>query len=239
MKRPALRRTRSLPASGAASASLAGRRTPVGSSIPAEALPAALRDLFWSYDFAQLRLPDDLDLVMLHVLNYGKPSHRRWLEQRFGDVGIRRWILRQRGRGLTVKQMSRSSCLRRRPCSRRRNNLGAERPGTDPPRTVPRCVRSRNVRLSADSQRARSLRGGFRQTTWQKPLGSLSPCRCRRCFRPCRALRRCRCYPPSRDSPSLLRRSDPSRRPFASIPLPGRNNPGSCRKSGLQAQAKP
>jgi hypothetical protein len=69
-------------------------------------LPESLRDLFWNYKFEDLRLPDDLDLVMLHVLTYGSQAHRRWLVRRFGDDGIRAWIVRNRGRGLTVQQMS-------------------------------------------------------------------------------------------------------------------------------------
>jgi hypothetical protein len=54
----------------------------------------------------KLKLPDDRDLVMLHVLGSGGDEHKRWLVRRFGDVGIRRWIIENRGRGLTVKQMS-------------------------------------------------------------------------------------------------------------------------------------
>ena len=69
-------------------------------------LPEMLRELFWNYRFEELRLPHDLDLVMLHVLTYGNESHRRWLVRRFGDDGVRAWILRNRGRGLTVEQMS-------------------------------------------------------------------------------------------------------------------------------------
>jgi hypothetical protein len=69
-------------------------------------LPELLRPLFWSYRFETLRLPDDEDLVMLHVLAYGSPDHRAWLQRRFGDAGIRVWITRKHGKGLTVAQMS-------------------------------------------------------------------------------------------------------------------------------------
>jgi hypothetical protein len=69
-------------------------------------LPERLRPLFPGYDFEQLRLPDHLDLVVLHVLTRGGEEDRRWLVRRFGDRGIRRWILERRGRGLTVRQMS-------------------------------------------------------------------------------------------------------------------------------------
>jgi hypothetical protein len=65
-----------------------------------------LRPLFPGYKLEGLKLPDDVDLVMLHVLTRGGQTHRRWLVRRFGDQGIRRWIIRHQGRGLTVKQMS-------------------------------------------------------------------------------------------------------------------------------------
>lgn len=69
-------------------------------------LPELLRDLFWSYKFEEISLPRDLDLVMLHVLTYGNRRQKEWLVRRFGDVGVRRWVVRNKGRGLTVQQMS-------------------------------------------------------------------------------------------------------------------------------------
>jgi len=42
---------------------------------------------------------------MLHVLTYGGTDQRNWLRQRFGDAGIRRWIVDHQGKGLTEKQM--------------------------------------------------------------------------------------------------------------------------------------
>ncbi|MBN2573086.1 MAG: hypothetical protein JXP73_00845 [Deltaproteobacteria bacterium] len=68
-------------------------------------LPELVRPLFWSYHFDELRLPDSEDLVMLHVLAYGSTEQRNWLRQRFGDAGIRRWVVDHQGKGLTEKQM--------------------------------------------------------------------------------------------------------------------------------------
>jgi hypothetical protein len=68
-------------------------------------LPELVRPLFWSYHFDELRLPDAKDLVMLHVLTCGSADQRNWLRQRFGNVGIRRWIMDRKGKGLTEKQM--------------------------------------------------------------------------------------------------------------------------------------
>jgi hypothetical protein len=69
-------------------------------------LPELLRPLFPGYKLESFKLPEDVDLVMLHVLTRGGEAHMRWLARRFGDQGIRRWIIRHQGRGLTVKQMS-------------------------------------------------------------------------------------------------------------------------------------
>ncbi|MBV9946183.1 MAG: hypothetical protein JOZ69_04985 [Myxococcales bacterium] len=69
-------------------------------------LPEALRPLFPGYRFEDVRLPEHLDLVVLHVLTRGGAVHKRWLARRLGDGRIRRWIVEHRGRGLTVQQMS-------------------------------------------------------------------------------------------------------------------------------------
>ncbi len=66
-----------------------------------------MRPLFWTYPttFEQLTIARDLNLVMYQVRASGGPEHKAWLVRRFGDRGIRTWILRNRGRGLTIKQM--------------------------------------------------------------------------------------------------------------------------------------
>ncbi len=69
-------------------------------------LPEALRPLFPGYKLEKLRLPEDFDLIVLHVLTRGGPEHTRWLVKRFGNETIRRWIMRHRGRGLTLRQMA-------------------------------------------------------------------------------------------------------------------------------------
>ena len=69
-------------------------------------LPERLRPLFPGYHFEDITLPEQTDLVMLHVLSQGGEDDKRWLVRRLGDDAIRRWILRHRGRGLTVLQMT-------------------------------------------------------------------------------------------------------------------------------------
>ncbi len=68
-------------------------------------LPTRLRPLFPGYHFEEITLPEQLDLVMLHVLSQGGPEDRRWLVRRVGDEAIRQWIVKHRGLGLTVPQM--------------------------------------------------------------------------------------------------------------------------------------
>lgn len=70
------------------------------------ALPELLRPLFPSYILENIRLPEHVDLVMLHVLARGGREHKRWLIRRFGDHRIRDWIIEKKGRGLMVAQMA-------------------------------------------------------------------------------------------------------------------------------------
>jgi hypothetical protein len=69
-------------------------------------LPERLRPLFPGYRFEDITLPEQVDLVMLHVLSQGGVEDKRWLVRRLGNDAIRRWIVKHRGRGLTVKQMA-------------------------------------------------------------------------------------------------------------------------------------
>jgi hypothetical protein len=68
-------------------------------------VPKRFASLFPGYRLADIRLPEHDDLVMLHVLSAGGDQHRAWLRGRYGDAAIRRWIIRMRGKGLTVTQM--------------------------------------------------------------------------------------------------------------------------------------
>lgn len=68
-------------------------------------LPSSLAPLFPGYAFEQIVLPEQTDLVMLHVLTRGGLEHRRWLVRRFGASRIRTWIINRKGRGLTIAQV--------------------------------------------------------------------------------------------------------------------------------------
>ena len=69
-------------------------------------LPDWLASIFPGYVFEDIVLPKHTDLVMQHVLSRGGPEHRRWLVRRFGDKGIRAWLVARKGRGLSSAQMA-------------------------------------------------------------------------------------------------------------------------------------
>jgi hypothetical protein len=68
-------------------------------------LPPSMASLFPGYAFSKIVLPEQTDLVMLHVLTRGGLEHRRWLARRFGSARIRSWIVNRKGRGLTIAQV--------------------------------------------------------------------------------------------------------------------------------------
>lgn len=68
-------------------------------------LPKHLRSLFWDYNFKDLTWNEDADLIAARVLAVGHWEAIRWLRRRLGDPGLRDWILRRRGRGLTPQQL--------------------------------------------------------------------------------------------------------------------------------------
>ena len=70
------------------------------------AVPPSFASLFPGYAFAKIVLPEQTDLVMLHILTRGGPEHRRWLVRRFGAARIRSWIANRKGRGLTLAQIA-------------------------------------------------------------------------------------------------------------------------------------
>lgn len=68
-------------------------------------LPKQLRPLFWDYEFSQLSLVKDRDLIIRRVLSNGSWDAVRWLRKRLGDRELREWLIARRGRGLTPRQL--------------------------------------------------------------------------------------------------------------------------------------
>jgi hypothetical protein len=71
----------------------------------ASGLPEALRPLFWDHDFDALSWHRDRDFIIGRILAAGTWESIRWLRARIGDCGVRDWILRHAGRGLTPQQL--------------------------------------------------------------------------------------------------------------------------------------
>ncbi len=68
-------------------------------------LPGHLRPLFWDVSFSPLAWPQDRDFVVGRVLAEGDWDAIQWLRGRIGNRGVREWILRHTGRGLSPQQI--------------------------------------------------------------------------------------------------------------------------------------
>lgn len=68
-------------------------------------LPARLRPLFWDHDFAHLSWAADADLITGRVLAHGDWEALRWLLRTRSRPGLREWIERRRGAGLSARQL--------------------------------------------------------------------------------------------------------------------------------------
>jgi hypothetical protein len=68
-------------------------------------IPPALRRLFWDYDADALCWEKDRDLVISRVLAYGNWRDTCWLLDQVGEEGIRDYLCRTQGRGLSRPQL--------------------------------------------------------------------------------------------------------------------------------------
>ena len=76
-----------------------------GAEKVALSIPPALRRLFWEYDFDALRWEKDRDLVISRVLAFGNWRDTCWLLAQIGDEGVRDYLYRTEGRGLSRPQL--------------------------------------------------------------------------------------------------------------------------------------
>lgn len=76
-----------------------------GAEVAAPSILLALRRLFWEYDADALRWEKDRDLVVARVLAYGNWRDTCWLLAQIGDEGIRDYLCRTEGRGLSRPQL--------------------------------------------------------------------------------------------------------------------------------------
>lgn len=75
------------------------------SSTPMADLPGCVQSLFWEYDATALTWEADRDLIIRRVLTAGNWDAVTWLRDRLGDAGLRTWIERHRGGGLSPRQL--------------------------------------------------------------------------------------------------------------------------------------
>jgi hypothetical protein len=68
-------------------------------------LPQRLRPLFWDHRFARLTWEADADLITSRILAVGDWTAVRWLRRSLGDDGLRTWLERRRGAGLSSRQL--------------------------------------------------------------------------------------------------------------------------------------
>lgn len=68
-------------------------------------LPERLRSLFWDHDFQSLSWREHREFIIGRVLASGDWDSVQWLRCRIGDRGVREWIERHAGRGLSRRQL--------------------------------------------------------------------------------------------------------------------------------------
>jgi len=76
-----------------------------GAAAATPSIPLTLHRLFWDYDVDTLRWEKDRDLVIFRVLAYGNWRDTCWLLDQIGDEGIRDYLYRTQGRGLSRPQL--------------------------------------------------------------------------------------------------------------------------------------
>jgi hypothetical protein len=74
-------------------------------NVKERGLPEFLRPFFWDCDFDRLRWEEYRDFITGRILISGNWETLRWLRRRIGDEGVRSWIRKRRGRGLSPQQL--------------------------------------------------------------------------------------------------------------------------------------
>ncbi len=68
-------------------------------------LPDHFRRLFWDHDYARLSWHSDRDLIIGRVLAVGDWQSVRWVLRRLSKSGLREWLQRREGAGLSARQL--------------------------------------------------------------------------------------------------------------------------------------
>lgn len=68
-------------------------------------LPPAISSLFWDCDAGRVDWERDRDFVVGRVLVSGGWAAGRWVRIQLGDAGLRAWIERHKGRGMSPQRL--------------------------------------------------------------------------------------------------------------------------------------
>ena len=67
--------------------------------------PDFLNRFFWDYDFRELTLTSDSDLITSRLLQAGDWRSICWLREQLDDDDLRSWLLEHKGGGLSPRQL--------------------------------------------------------------------------------------------------------------------------------------
>ena len=67
--------------------------------------PDFLNRFFWDYDFRELTWTSDRDLITSRLLQAGDWRSICWLWEQIDTDGLRRWLLKHQGGGLSPRQL--------------------------------------------------------------------------------------------------------------------------------------
>lgn len=73
--------------------------------VPGTALPPSISSLFWDCDASRVDWERDREFVVGRVLTAGGWNAGRWVRAQVGDAGLRAWIERHRGRGMSPQRL--------------------------------------------------------------------------------------------------------------------------------------
>jgi hypothetical protein len=68
-------------------------------------LPESMRALLWDHDIESMSVDHDRGLIIERILAHGDLPHIRWAYATYGEVELRAWIRRTRGRALPRKPL--------------------------------------------------------------------------------------------------------------------------------------
>jgi hypothetical protein len=60
---------------------------------------------FWDYEISSLNWEQHQDFIVKRILQYGDLPSLRWLRAQIGDTGLREWIVKRKGSGLSPRQI--------------------------------------------------------------------------------------------------------------------------------------